>query len=241
MKLYRSLFHVHSDWSYDGMYSLESLREMFVRYRICIVMMSEHDRTFSQESWARYQEECRKVSDENITFIPGIEYSCPNNITHIGVWGDIPFMGAALSTEVLFKMLIGHNYFAVWHHPEYRDSCRKADLSFLKHIHGVEIWNRKADGMRPSRIAVELCVKHNLLPFLGLDFHDNRQLFPLWNIIKGVYSGNAVQFLKNSSVHPVFAGLSYPIFLKSYMYPFLSVSDFMRKIVIRSIRWICRS
>jgi hypothetical protein len=44
---------------------------------------------------------------------------------------------------------------------------------------GIELWNRKYDGWAPSATAPALLNSGSLVPFVGLDFHTNRQMFPL--------------------------------------------------------------
>ena len=171
--------HVHSDWSYDGHYSLLELKEIFKRWGVKCLLMSEHDRTFNSEKWDRYQKACDAESDNNFLIIPGIEYSCPNNIIHILVWGNLPFMGAGLEPHLLFDKLQKHKYFAVWAHPEHKKAYRIFDDNWLKFLHGIEIWNRKSNGIKPSRLSYYLAKKHSLILFGGPDFHTLKQAFPL--------------------------------------------------------------
>jgi hypothetical protein len=44
---------------------------------------------------------------------------------------------------------------------------------------GLELWNRKYDGWAPSRTAPGLLEQTSIVPFVGMDFHTQRQLFPL--------------------------------------------------------------
>jgi hypothetical protein len=44
---------------------------------------------------------------------------------------------------------------------------------------GIEVWNRKTDGWAPSRHAYPLLNGNNCVQFVGLDFHDSNQFFPL--------------------------------------------------------------
>ncbi len=99
MSTIRVASHVHSDWSYDGRWSLEELAAGFARRGYHAVLMAEHDRGFDDARWAEYRQTCAQASRE-ILLVPGIEYSDPTNSVHVPVWGDIPFIGEGLETAV---------------------------------------------------------------------------------------------------------------------------------------------
>jgi hypothetical protein len=46
-------------------------------------------------------------------------------------------------------------------------------------LHGIEVWNRKTDGWAPSESGLRLVERTGAVPFVGMDFHDWRQFFPL--------------------------------------------------------------
>jgi hypothetical protein len=46
-------------------------------------------------------------------------------------------------------------------------------------LSGIEVWNRKTDGWAPSESGLELAHQTGATPFVGVDFHDRRQFFPL--------------------------------------------------------------
>src|ERR1019366_8667057 len=48
---------------------------------------------------------------------------------------------------------------------------------------GIELWNRKTDGWAPSRDAQLLFKMTSILPFVGMDFHERRQFFPLATVM----------------------------------------------------------
>src|SRR4029077_12361622 len=60
-----------------------------------------------------------------------------------------------------------------------KEAWKKFDSVWVAKLFGVEGWNRKTDGWAPSKTATPLVHGTSLLPFVGLDFHTQRQFFPL--------------------------------------------------------------
>ncbi len=171
--------HVHSEWSYDGSWSLQALREMFRRRGCRIMMMTEHDRGFTPARFAEYQEACAKASSDEVLIVPGIEYSDAANRVHVLVWGPVPFLGEGLPTGEMLEAAHSAGGVAVLAHPSRRDAWKTFEASWADRLLGVEIWNRKYDGWAPSQTAPALLQATKAIPFVGLDFHAERQSFPL--------------------------------------------------------------
>ena len=64
-------------------------------------------------------------------------------------------------------------------HPSRKEAWKQFNSSWSDTLLGIEFWNRKTDGWAPSRQALTLLQEAHLLPFAGLDFHDQRQFFPM--------------------------------------------------------------
>jgi hypothetical protein len=171
--------HVHSEWSYDGSWSLESLSEKLHRRRCRILMMTEHDRGFTPERLREYREACARVTSDQILVVPGIEYSDAENRVHVLVWGPVPFLGENLSTSEMLGKVRSAGGLAVLAHPSRRDAWKTFDPSWAERLLGIEVWNRKYDGWAPSQTAPPLLKATGIIPFVGLDFHTQRQSFPL--------------------------------------------------------------
>jgi hypothetical protein len=171
--------HVHSDWSYDGKWSLPALATEFGSRGYQIVMLTEHDRGFTTARWNDYQAACRKASSATVMLLPGIEYSDPGNLVHILVWGCARFLGEGLPTTTTLSAAREANGISVLAHPSRRDAWKAFDRSWSEQLCGIEIWNRKTDGWAPSQSAPSLLTGTNLRTFAGLDFHGRRQFFPL--------------------------------------------------------------
>jgi hypothetical protein len=171
--------HVHSAWSYDGSWSLEDLSARFSRRSCRVLMMTEHDRGFSASRLLEYRKACAQASSSEILLVPGMEYSDAANRVHILVWGDVPFLGESLPTAEMLAAVKAAGGIAVFAHPSRKDAwqCFKPHWSDL--LLGIEAWNRKYDGWAPSGTSPALLQTAGAVPFVGLDFHTQRQFFPL--------------------------------------------------------------
>jgi hypothetical protein len=171
--------HVHSEWSYDGKWSLRALAKEFRRRGYDALLISDHDRHFSPHRQCEHRRACAEASDDAMVLIPGIEYSDSSNRIHVLVWGAVPFLGEGLPTDVVLKHVKAHDGVAVLAHPSRRAAWQVYDSRWSDALTGIEIWNRKADGWAPSRHALDLTVATGAAAFVGIDFHDSRQMFPL--------------------------------------------------------------
>jgi len=171
--------HVHSKWSYDGSWSPEALSAKFSRRGCRILMMTEHDLGFSASRLDQYRAACAQASSDKILVLPGIEYSDPTNRIHVLVWGNIPFLGEGLPTCEMLEAARAANGLAVLAHPSRRDAWQSFEPRWGDLLLGIEVWNRKYDGWAPSQNAPALLHMAGAIPFVGLDFHTQRQSFPL--------------------------------------------------------------
>jgi hypothetical protein len=171
--------HVHSNWSYDGTWPLETLAATFARRGVSALLMTEHDRGFSAERLREYRRACADASSTDIVVIPGVEYADPANTIHVLVWGDVPFLGEGLPTAEMLRQVTGARGVAVLAHPARRNAWKLFDPAWTPHLAGIELWNRKADGWAPGRRARAMLRRTGLRAFAGIDFHDSRQMFPL--------------------------------------------------------------
>jgi PHP domain len=171
--------HVHSKWSYDGSWALEELSAKFRSRGYRVLMMTEHDRGFSASRLRQYREACAAASTNEILIVPGIEYSDAANRVHVLVWGDVPFLGEELPTSEMLKAAKAADGVAVLAHPSRKSAWQCFEPGWAEHLLGIEVWNRKYDGWAPSETAPPLLPAANAIPFVGLDFHTQRQFFPL--------------------------------------------------------------
>jgi hypothetical protein len=171
--------HVHSSWSYDGSWSLEALSAKFSQRGCRVLMMTEHDRGFSAGRLEEYRRACAQASSEKILVVPGVEYSDAVNRVHVLVWGAVPFLGENLPTAEMLEGVKAAKGVAVLAHPSRKDAWQCFTPQWADGLLGIEVWNRKYDGWAPSEMAPALIPQAGAVPFVGLDFHTQRQSFPL--------------------------------------------------------------
>jgi hypothetical protein len=175
----RAAAHVHSEWSDDASWPLGRIAAAFGRRGYRVVLMCEHSRGFTAAKWHEYVQACEAASSRRVTLVPGIEYGDGDDVVHIPVWGRVPFFGEAPRTGALLGAVSEAGGTAVWAHPWRRDAWQRFDPSWSRYLSAVEVWNRKYDGIAPSRRSLELSRRAGTRPFVSLDFHTRRQLFPL--------------------------------------------------------------
>ena len=171
--------HIHSEWSYDASWTLPELAKFFAKRGYQVLLMTEHDRGFNQAKLDDFKQACSEASNEDILLIPGIEYSDPTNTIHILTWGNVPFFGADQETLPMLQHVADHHGLSVLAHPSRKSAWKRFDTRWTPLLNGIELWNRKSDGIRPSPHARTLVHDTKLPGFYGLDFHRINQSFPL--------------------------------------------------------------
>ncbi len=237
----RAALHVHSNWSYDGHWFLEDLAVTFRRLGLQVIMLAEHDRGFNEKRFQSLRAACLKASSANLLLIPGIEYSDPENIVHILVWGNIPFLGSGLRTSELLKQVAERDGVAVLSHPTRKEAWRSFNPMWHQHLSGIEYWNRKTDGCQPSKNATALIAQTQLKAYVGLDFHSSRQLFPLWMdiYIRGILSEiEVLTALRSGSCESRAFGLPLSAISKQPCQSLLQAADSFRRLIAKPYRLI---
>jgi hypothetical protein len=177
--MFSAACHIHSDWSYDGKWSVSALAAEFERRGYRILMITDHDRGFNESHHRQHREACVEASSERLLVLPGMEYSDAANIVHLLVWGQVPFLGEGIPPLDILKAVRASNGVAVLAHPSRRQAWRFVERTWADHLLGIEVWNRKSDGWAPSSAASRLIAGTSVIPFVGMDFHDRNQMFPL--------------------------------------------------------------
>jgi hypothetical protein len=175
----KAVAHVHSEWSDDGTWSLRRIEATFARRGYQVVLMSEHSRGFTAAKWDDYRQACADASTDRVLLVPGIEYGDKDDVVHIPVWGQVPFFGDMPPTGDLLKQVAGAAGTAVWAHPWRRAAWQRCEPAWWEYLGAVEVWNRKYDGIAPNRDSLGLALQNGAAPFVTLDLHTRRQLFPL--------------------------------------------------------------
>ena len=173
------VLHCHSNWSYDGHWSLRGISRLYDAFGVDAVMMTEHDTGFDANSFDAYREACAAGSTTRCRLIPGIEYSCPDNSVHFLVWGLDRFLQERMPIMKTLEAVAEAEGAAVFAHPARRDAYTLFDPAWIPYLSGIEIWNRKTDGLASGRDA-ELLVSETGLPAtVGQDFHRLKNFYPL--------------------------------------------------------------
>lgn len=232
--------HVHSDWSHDGKWPLSKIASYFKKGGLHCILTSEHDESFNNDRWQSYREACIENSSADFLIVPGIEYSDPFNIVHVLVWGDIPFLGAGRETDDLLREVKEFQGVAVLAHPSRRQAWQKYRSQWTPFLSGVEQWNRKADGVAPSREAISL-IKQNtgLQSFVGLDFHLWNQFFPLYielQIKGNLCEEDLLDLLREKKGRVKMAGVSIDYFSKGAFYKAVNGMEYFRQYLRKIVK-----
>ncbi len=179
MKPLRVVLHAHSTWSYDGHWSLDRIARLYGMCGVDVVMMTEHDTGFDPASFDDYRAACAAASTRRCRLVPGIEYSSPDNDIHILTWGLDRFLAEHRPVSETLAAVTEAGGAAIFAHPIRRDAWAQYDPAWTEHLHGIELWNRKSDGVTPGTHAETLISETGLPPTVGQDFHKARHLWPL--------------------------------------------------------------
>lgn len=231
--------HVHSNLSYDGSYTLEALSEKFSRAGYRAVLMTEHDRGFSPERLSQLRQLCDAASTRDLLMIPGIEYSDASNQVHILVWGDVPFLGENLPTGETLRRVKEAGGVAVFAHPFRRNAWQRFEPNWGESLTGIEVWNRKYDGWSLNPIAQDLQRSAGAIPFVGLDFHTQKQFFPLamaMDIDSAVTEQAVLDCIRARRVSPRVLGFQVEGQLVRRALPILGAAEASRKKAARALR-----
>jgi len=190
MKPLRVVLHAHSTWSYDGRWSLVGIARLYGALGVRAVMMTEHDTGFDPGTFAAYRAACAAASTPRCTLIPGIEYSSPDNDIHILTWGLDRFLTEGRPIIETLEAVRAAGGVAVFAHPVRREAWRQFDAAWVPLLSGIELWNRKADGLSWGPEALALIRRTGLPATVGQDFHRWRQIWPLTHIVQVAATGS---------------------------------------------------
>lgn len=177
MKTVRMAAHIHSEWSDDASWPLARIRRLLRSLRFDGALMAEHDRELNEDRRRQHVAECRAASTDSFLFVPGVEYQDRDHRFHIPVYGDVPFFKSGASVSQILEFSRSEGGFSVLAHPARRNAIAAYDPTWLGLADGIEVWNRKYDGLKPCLASFEIAVRYKLKPFVSFDFHDLHQLF----------------------------------------------------------------
>lgn len=213
MAAFRVVLHAHSNWSYDGSWSVADIARRAESLGVHLLMMTEHSQRFDAGRMNEYIAECDAASTNRIRVLPGIEYSTKKNRIHILTWGVNRYLGEEVTVDDVLNSLDHDNGLAIFAHPERRDVWREFERHWAAKLYGMEIWNRKTDGLAPSRIALQMVRDFDIKPVVAVDFHRKNQIYPLYNLLETeediftLSNRKLIELIGGKTLKPRFLGL----------------------------------
>jgi len=170
--------HMHSDFSHDGMDSLETLRRTCMERGIGFVGMSDHAEDLLPESFEEYKRRCAELSGDGLVMIPGLEFRFAGlKGLHLIALGLREWIAPKTPAE-FFEQSRGAAAMTVLAHPVLT-RYRIPDV-VLEQIDAIEIWNgvyntRYLPDTRSIRMVREVMRRRpGVVATVGLDQHDSR-------------------------------------------------------------------
>lgn len=170
------LFHVHSDYSHDGILSLQDLAAFCTEKQYDFIFLTEHAESFNESKMQAYVQECDCLSSQEVILIPGLEFGFREypGLHLLGI-GIREYIGEGDIVATLNR-IHEQKGLSVVAHPS-RNGHFLPDEIRTK-ISGIEIWNAAYDSRflphhTSLRLFTELKKKNSALIALGgLDMHD---------------------------------------------------------------------
>jgi hypothetical protein len=172
----KGAIHIHSMYS-DGEFTIPELREIFLAAGCAFVGMTDHAEYFAESDLRAYIEECERLSDARLRFIPGLEYECEKRM-HILGYGATHLAGSQDPQQII-RSIDEQGAISVIAHP--RNDFFEWIEGFETLPKGIETWNTKYDGRyapRPGTFALLQRLKRrrpDMQAFYGQDLHWKKQ------------------------------------------------------------------
>lgn len=172
------VFHVHSNYSYDGKLSLQDLRDECEKRNFQFMVVTDHAEDFSSDKVEKFIDDCEKISGKGFLAVPGLEFAIDKE-------REVHLLVVGLEKQRLQNGIDGilervgedeNNSLAVLAHPS--RSGHYIPRGYDTKIHGIEVWNSAYNTRYlPDHKAIRLfssLKRRNprLVGFGGLDLHD---------------------------------------------------------------------
>jgi hypothetical protein len=173
MRRFRGIIHVHSTFSYDGRHSLDEIAAMAKQRGYHFVGMSEHSDTLDEAKVSDLIAACRQVSTPDCLIIPGIEFTCDDNLHLLAV--GIQCYTDQTNPAAVAQFVRESGGVAIVAHPVRYQYQIPSDM--VSHLDGIEVWNAGYDGrFVPNDRSLDLVerLRHQnprLATFCGQDLH----------------------------------------------------------------------
>jgi predicted metal-dependent phosphoesterase TrpH len=173
----RGMAHVHSRWSYDGCHDLDEIVARAAGRRLDFVLMSEHNRTLTDDTMAAFVAQCDALTRPGgVLVVPGIECEATPDYVHVLGYGVRTLIRDRRAGAIAAAVRAAGGV-PVLAHPVYRDAAAHVSTADLAQVVGWEVWNGKADGRwYPNTDAVRRLIELHrggvgLVPMVGADLH----------------------------------------------------------------------
>jgi len=168
----KAVLHAHSTYS-DGEFTLPEIKRIFSEQGCSVVCMTDHAEYFDEPKLAAYNRECAELSDQQFTFICGLEYRCERDMHILGYGVTVP--AHTTDPQTVIRHIEEHGGLAVIAHP--KDTMFPWIETFDALPLGIETWNSKYDGRyapRPATFELLLRLRQRrpgMRAFYGQDLH----------------------------------------------------------------------
>ncbi len=170
--------HMHSDYSHDGLDSLQGLRDSCRARGMSFVGMSDHAEDLVPEQFEEYKLRCAELSEPGFLMIPGLEFRFAGlKGLHLLALGLERWIAPTTPAE-FFEQARGAAKMTVLAHPVL--ARYQIPGVVLNDVDAIEVWNgnyntRYLPDPRAIRIVQELRHRRpEVVATVGLDQHDSR-------------------------------------------------------------------
>lgn len=165
--------HLHTEYSYDGNYTLSDIAGLAKKHGHSFILLTEHNDDFNDDKMKRFVSACKHFSSDSMLIIPGLEVNCDfgRHILALGVTRRIE----TASPDHVVESIKENGGLAIIPHP-----CLYQFRSFLasaENLNGVEVWNSRYDGTwapNPRSFSLLRRLRHenpNIFAYAGQDAH----------------------------------------------------------------------
>jgi hypothetical protein len=175
----KGALHAHSDLSHDGVLTLSELRSFFQSRGFDLLCVTDHSDDLDDANYNSFVKETERLSDSDFQIIPGIEFTCSDEVHIMGV-GIREFAAETDHVKVISHI---HNQqgMAILSHPTKTEFDYQP--AWISKLDGAELWNVAYDGKYlPDLKSIDAFfrlkqINPRLRAFFGIDFHRPRGYF----------------------------------------------------------------
>ena len=171
------VLHVHSDYSHDGRYSLEAVRDFALERGIAFVALSDHAEDFTELLFAEFVSRCDALSDDAVTLIPGLEFRFAGHAgLHLLALGLTRWLSPTRPEAFIEQARAAGARLTIAAHPVLFDYLLPPAVRLG--IDAIEVWNAAYNTRYlPDARAIRLFAsvrqeRSDIVATVGLDQHD---------------------------------------------------------------------